>query len=157
MGPLIESAVLAPMRVLLGRAWELVAYGSTLWTRAGLAFCSFLWAFGLWLPGETMRRPVYRYMAIFFGTHSELVWASLFTIHCVGMAWLTLSDRDLPRLSFAVNLLGVALFCFAAFSIMATLTYPFPAAVAADLACAFAAVLVAVRTYVNPERGWKRG
>jgi hypothetical protein len=147
--------IIEPLRLLIGRAWWLIAYGSTLWTRAGLAWCSTLWAVGLWLPGETLSRPVYRYMAICFGEQSEFIWASLFTVHSLGMWWRTFSSKPSMNLALTINLLGVALFCFAAFSILATLTHPFPAAVAADLACAFAAILVAIRTHVNPEGGWK--
>ena len=144
------------MNTIASRGWELLAYGSTLWTRAGLAFCSTLWSVFLLLPGETMGRPVYRYMAILFGPYSEFVWAALFGTHALGMWWRTLADHPAPvRVSLAINLLGVSVYCYTALSIMLTRTAPFPAAIAADVGCALAAILVAIRTHINPDRGWK--
>lgn len=141
------------------RLWSLIAYSDTTPTRFMLAMSASFWSIFLFLPGDTMTRPVYRYMAdlaSWLGADNpEMAWASLWAIHAAGMWWRVFSSRPRPIAAFCINSLGVLLFSGAAFSIYRTLTYPVPAAIAPDLVLAAAAFWVLVRTHVNSERGWR--
>lgn len=149
--PLIET----PLRRFTCRIWALIAYSDTTPTRFMLALAATAWAVLLLAPGDTMTRPVYRYMADLAGSDAELKWAALWVLHATGMWWRTFSTVPRPRIALAINSLGLGLFGGAAISIYATLTYPIPAAVAPDVVLALAALWVLARTGINGETGWR--
>jgi hypothetical protein len=134
------------------RIWSLVAYSDTTPTRFMLAIAASSWSLMLALPGDTFERPVYRYMAL---VGPEWAWAWLWGFHAAGMWWRTFSDKPRPIAALLINMLGVMLFTSSAISIFLSLTYPLPAAVAADVVFALAAFWVLIRTHVNNASGWR--
>ena len=153
------------VRVLLGRVWWIIGYGSPLWTRAGLAFASACWAIGLALPGNSMDRPAFVYLRqignwggeLVGGLPAEYFWLILFAVHSAGMTWQTLFETTARRVTFAINILGVIVFSAPPMCFVFAAPFPWPSGVASDVACAAAAILVAVRTHIVRESDWRRG
>lgn len=137
------------------RLWSLIAYSDTTPTRFMLALAATSWCILLAVPGDTFDRPVYKYMALVAGDHAEAKWCIFWGLHSAGMWWRTFSARPSLYWALAINSLGLALFGSAAISILTALTYPLPAAVAADFVMAAAAFWVLVRTHINSEHGWR--
>lgn len=142
--------------VFLGRFWALIAYSDTTPVRFLLAMAASLWAIFLYFPGDTFQRPVYRYMIAMAGDYAEFKWSILWTLHACGMWWRIFATDYRPIASLVINILGVVLFTSSALAILLTLTYPFPAAIATEVSCAFASAWVLVRTHINSEKGWRR-
>jgi hypothetical protein len=142
-------------QTFLARVMSLILYSDTTPTRFLLAFAASAWAVLLFMPGDTMSRPVYRLMAEAVGSNAETKWAILWTIHAAGMWWRTFSSVPRPWMALAIHSLGVLLFCGSCISIYATLPYPVPAAIASDFVFAVASFWVLVRTSINSEHGWR--
>lgn len=141
-----------PTLRFLCRVWSLIAYSDTTPTRFMLAIAATCWSVLLAWPGNTFERPVYFWMS---QIGPEWSWALFWAIHAAGMWWRTFATTPRPRFALAINSLGVLLFTGAAVSIFLTLTYPLPAAIAADVVFAMASFWVLVRTHVNSEHGWR--
>lgn len=140
--------------------WALIVYSDTTPTRFMLALAATYWTVFLCLPGETMGRPVYVYMAsvargLFPFGDPDLTWAAFWAVHATGMWWRTFSSVPRPAMALAINSLGVLLFTTACIAITMTLTFPFPAAVAPDVVLAMASCWVLVRTSINSDSGWR--
>lgn len=142
--------------IFLGRLWALIAYSDTTPVRFMLAMAATLWAFFLFLPGNTFDRPVYRYMVVVAGEDAELKWGLLWSLHACVMWWRIFATDYRPVTSLLINILGVILFTSSTIAILVTMTYPFPAAIATEMSCAFASAWVLVRTHINSEKGWRR-
>lgn len=137
---------------LRSRFWELVLHSDTTPTKFFLAIASTLWMLGLIVPGDTMTRPVYQSMA---ELAPEWAWALAWAVYSAAMYWRVFANGGRWRIALVINLYGVALWGYTSFSILFTLTYPYPAGTAPDFACLAAAFWVFVRTHVHPLGGWR--
>jgi len=134
------------------RLLDLVLRSDTTPTRFFLGIAGAMWSAGLLMPGDTMERPVYRYMA---DLAPEIVWATAWAAYSYAMFWRVFSDDHRWRVALLINSLGLALWGYTSFSIFATLTYPYPAGTAPDFACLGAALWVFARTHIFPLGGWR--
>src|SRR6188768_4210341 len=71
------------------RLCDLILHSDTTPTRFGLAVAALFWTIGLLVPGDTMTRPVYRFMGevlpeigwtVLWGTYAALMFWRVFTI-----------------------------------------------------------------------------
>lgn len=134
------------------RLIDLMLRSDTAPTRFFLAMAAGLWALGLAIPGDTMTRPVYRYMGALAG---ESFWISAWAAYSGLMLWRVFTARNGWYIALAINTFGLALWGFCSISIMLTLTHPYPAGVAPDFACLAAALWVFARTHIFPFGGWR--
>lgn len=121
---------------------ELFLYSDLSGTRLTLAMAEIIWAIALFWPGDTFERPAYEVMA---AIASERTWATVFLISgCI--QFFTLFRRRYhcyPSVCFA--LANATLWWTAVLSMYMAVSPP-PAAVSGELALAFAASWVFIRS-----------
>ena len=146
-----------PCELFWHRVLWLFLCADTLPIRALLGVTSLLWALALFLPGDTLVRPVYHYMRIVAGDAwwSEHVWATAWALHGALLLYRTFADAKGKTFALLLNVFGLMLYFGALVAMFMTRTYPFPAALATDLSLAFAAFWLLIRTSVNSEPGWR--
>jgi len=111
-------------------------------TRFTLALAEFIWAITLLWQGDTFQRPTYSGMA---GIMSETMWGLTFLITAIVQAYLLISMRF--HNSFAVVFTGYNAFLWMFVCIsMYMSVYPPPSAISGELALAFAASWVFMRS-----------
>lgn len=131
---------------------DLLLRSDTAPTRCFLAIAAALWAIGLLMPGDTMSRPVYRYMGAFAG---ETFWFWCWASYSGLMVWRVFTARGGRIIPLSINVFGLCLWGFCSVSMMMTMTYPYPAGIAPDFACLLAALWVFARTHILPFGGWR--
>lgn len=141
--------------ILLRRLWSLIAYSDTTPTRCLLGACAAAWSFGLLLPGQSLDREAYHYFTIMLGSNSDEKFSAVWGVYAALIFWRILSLPHRPRLALAINVYGALLFASVPLEIYAVRPFPFPIGIAHYVAVAAAATWVAVRTNINPARGWR--
>lgn len=123
--------------------WALIANGDTRPTKFTLGCGALSWAIGLALPGDTLVRPVYHYMAEFA---SEAVWMVLWLMAAIGYFTSTFVSAIPVWCRLISNLLGMTLYTATVLCIFASRTYPFPASIGPDMVIALAALWLFTRS-----------
>lgn len=143
-------------RLVLRRFWELIAYSDTAPTRFMLASAATFWCALLLLPGDSLNRPVYFYLALIAGDHPDEKWALVWAVYAFPMWWKIFSRPDKARwVPLLLNLYGLAIFSVIPVCFIMERLYPFPVGSGPYITMALAAAWVAVRTHKNPVRGWR--
>lgn len=109
--------------------------------RLVLALSALLWAFLLFLPGDTFTRPTYALMARMAPEHA---WASAFLFQGAAMLWSLVTgtaNRTLFVIDAALGCLLWTTSCVA----MLFAVFPVPAAISAEIVSAFASWWVMAR------------
>lgn len=138
-------------RTIGERLCDLLLHSDTTPTRFGLAIAGMFWAIALLVPGSTVDRPVYHHMSI----APDAVWAAFWVVYAAAMFWRVFDTCARRAWPFVVNAVGLALWGYTSFSIMFTLTVPYPAGTAPTIACLLAAFWIFVRTHIFPRGGWR--
>jgi hypothetical protein len=120
-----------------------------------LALAASAWAVLLFIPGDTMSRPVYRLMAEVVGSNAETKWAILWTVHAVGMWWRTFSSVPRPWMALAIHSLGVLLFLWLVHFHLRNASVSRARCDCNGLCICVASFWVLVRTSINSEHGWR--
>ena len=72
-----------------------------------LAWASFGWTVGLWVPWlHTFDRPIFVWMR---AAANEWVWGALFLLHWAGVMWRVVDEKERVAWGLAINALGFGL------------------------------------------------
>lgn len=138
------------------RLWEFIAYSDTTPTKGLLALTATFWAALLLLPGDSLNRPVYFYLALVAGDHPDEKWAAAWLLYALPMWWRVFSaPRRHVWFAMVLNIYGLGLFATIPVCFFMQRLYPFPVGSGPYVALALAAAWVLVRTNNNPFRGWR--
>lgn len=136
------------------KLWELISVSDTTPTKFLLATSATLWCALLLLPGDSLQRPIYFYLAQLAGERPDEKWAFTWGIFAACEWWNTFTSGH-PRRSLFVNAFGMVLYCSIPMAILMQRSYPFPIGAAPYVAIAMASIWVTVRTDINPRKGWR--
>lgn len=141
--------------ILVRRLWSLIAFSDTTPTRFLLGLCATSWAGGLLLPGQSLDREAYHYFAAMLGAHADQKFAAVWAVYAALTFWRIFSPVPRPAIALAINIAGAMLFASVPLEVYVVRSYPFPIGIAPHIVVAWAAAWVAVRTNINPARGWR--
>lgn len=132
-------AIITGWRYLVYQFW----YRDTAAVQFLIGLAGIFWSVMLFWPGDTFERQTYFYMAEFMSEHA---WAWFFGIH--GVVMIILSSR-VVQFSFWFDVIFMTIGCVlwtGSCIAMLLSVYPPPAAIAAEIALAFGAWWILVRT-----------
>ena len=124
---------------------HIALFGNMHSARFILALAETIWFVTLLWPGNTFDRPTYLLMATLA---SEMAWAVVFLATAVFQWWILLSGRYHDRLSIVFAAWNAILWWWICTSMYMSI-YPPPAAISGELALAFAATWVFIRSGVT--------
>lgn len=132
----------------LCRIAEVIYRGDMRSVRLMLALIASFWAIGLALPGDTLARPVYIYMRFL----PEWAWVVLWSAVAAGKFWRLIDQADRHLATMAVDVAAVIVFSGVTSAMVLSRVWPFPAAIAPDIACSVCSLWLAMRTWATWEQ-----
>jgi hypothetical protein len=122
---------------------RLAFYSDLHGVRLTLALAEFIWSVSLFLPGDTFGRPTYMVMERLI--HSEEAWACIFLFSAITQFYIVMTGNYHDRSSVIFAGANSILWWTVVISMYLSV-YPIPAAIGGELALAFAASWVYVRS-----------
>lgn len=120
-------------------------------TRITLAMAEMLWGIMLFWPGETFSRPTYKIMAHIM---TEEAWALLFLVTAALQLTIVLQETFHTAFAKYFSAYNAVLWNTVVIGMLLSV-YPPPAAIAGEMALAFAATWIWLRPYILTE-GFRR-
>lgn len=133
------------MRCWVSRFKGIALFGNMHSARFILAMAESIWAITLLWPGDTFERPTYHLMS---ALASESAWSIIFALTAAAQWVILFSGRYHDRLSIVFAAYNAVLWWWVCISMYMSI-YPPPAAISGELALAFAATWVFVRSGVT--------
>lgn len=133
----------------IARMKHIALYGHQHSARVLLALAETFWFLTLLWPGDTFSRPIYAVMALFAG---EAVWGLVFLVCALSQWSILFTGRYHTRPAVWFAGCNMVLWWFVVISMYLSV-YPPPAAISGELALAFGASWVYVRSGWGGHRG----
>lgn len=133
------------MKQCFSRFKSIALFGNMHSARFILAMAETIWACTLLWPGDTFARPTYHLMS---AIATEATWSIIFAVTAAAQWYILFSGRYHDRFSILFAACNAVLWWWVCISMYMSV-YPPPAAISGELALAFAATWVFVRSGVT--------
>jgi magnesium-transporting ATPase (P-type) len=125
------------------RLMDVLYKSEMVWTRLTLSCAEFIWAISLFWKGDTFERPTYNAMAVVLSEHT---WGVIFLVTAI-LQFIIMIYKNLHHspLGITFALYNSSLWWFVVVSMYLSV-YPPPAGISGELALAFAAMWIFIRS-----------
>lgn len=130
------------LKLISCRSMALLRYTDLEATRFTLALAEMLWAFTLFMPGDTFDRPTY---AVLAKIAPEMVWASIFLMMSCVQTYILYKGEYHDRLAIWFALVNSSFWTFVCLSMVLSVS-PFPAAISGEISLAIASFWIFIRS-----------